>query len=487
MLEITSFLNDLIWSNVFIVLCLGTGLYFTLATKFVQIRYFWHMIRLLLQGSSSSKGVSSFQAFSVAISGRVGTGNIAGVATAIAYGGPGAVFWMWIIAFFGAGSAFTESVLAQIYKTEQNGQFRGGPAYYIEKGLGIRWYANLFAIVTVISVGLCLPGVQSNTIATAMDNAFAISPWISATFVICLLAMIIFGGIKRISLVAEMVVPLMAAAYLLVALLVTGMNIERIPEVLSLIVKSAFASDATFGGMIGSAIAWGVKRGIYSNEAGQGTGPHAAAAAEVSHPVKQGLVQAFSVYIDTLLICTATAFMILLTGSYNVIGEGGQMIVNHAGQLTPGPSYTQMAVDSAFTSTGSSFVAISLLFFAFTTLMAYYYIAETNIAYLTRKKSGTAWILMLRIGILVAVGYSATNSAAVAWSLGDMGVGMMAWLNLIAIILLRKPALKALKDYESQYSRGVNPGFHPEKLQINSAEIWTPPAHTEKPVDMQRF
>lgn len=470
--QIVTILNDIIWSNALIILCAGVGIYFSFVTRFLQVRYVREMIALLFDGSASQKGVSSFQAFSIAVSGRVGTGNIAGVATAIAMGGPGAVFWMWSIAFLGAASAFIEATLGQIYKTTKDGQYRGGPAFYIEKGLGIKWYAILFAVATILATALFLPGVQSNSIATSMKGAFDIPVEITGGGLVILLGLIIFGGVKRIGKVAEIVVPFMAAAYILMALTIIFLNISEVPAVFALIFKSAFALEPAFGGVFGMAIAWGVKRGIYSNEAGQGTAPHAAAAAEVSHPAKQGLVQAFSVYIDTLFICTATALMILFTGQYNVINPDGGYIVENIPGAAIGPEYTQLAVSAHFPSLGAGFIAVSLLFFAFTTLMAYYYIAETNLSYLNKKPGRHYLVWILRTLILVATFYGSIKTAEMAWGLGDIGVGLMAWINLIAIILLRKPAIKCFKDYEEQRKAGKDPVFSAKKLGIKNAEEW---------------
>ncbi|WP_307340530.1 alanine/glycine:cation symporter family protein [Caldalkalibacillus uzonensis] len=467
-----NWLNNIIWSPALIALCLGAGLFYSIATRFLQIRHFKDMVKLMFQGKSSDAGVSSFQALSIALSGRVGTGNIAGVATAIAFGGPGAVFWMWLIAFLGAGSAFVEATLGQVYKTKQDGQFRGGPAYYIEKGLKLKWYAILFAIVTVIATGILLPGVQANSIASSMKNAFGISTTITGLVLVAVLAIIIFGGVKRIARVAQVVVPFMALGYILVALIVVFANISQLPDVLALIFKSAFGAEAAFGGILGAAISWGVKRGIYSNEAGQGTAPHAAAAAEVSHPAKQGLVQAFSVYIDTWFVCSATAFMILITGMYNVTPEGQPAIVNNIGDVEPGPVFTQMAVESVLPGFGAPFVAIALLFFAFTTIMAYYYMAETNLAYINRKVKRVWSEYALKIALLAVVFYGSVRTATLAWDLGDIGVGSMAWLNIIAILLLTKPALKVLKDYEKQKREGKDPVFDPAKVGINDADFW---------------
>ncbi|WP_078549391.1 alanine/glycine:cation symporter family protein [Litchfieldia alkalitelluris] len=465
-------INGFIWSPALIYLCLAVGLYFTIATKFLQVRHMKGIGKLMFQRSSSDAGISSFQALTMALSGRVGTGNIAGVATAIAAGGPGAVFWMWLIAFLGAGSAFIEAALGQVYKVKKDGQFRGGPAFYIEKGLKIKWYAVLFAVVTVIATGALLPGVQANSIATSVDTAFGIPKWVTGAVIVVFLAIIILGGVKRIARVAEFVVPFMAIGYILVALIIIALNIGQLPEVISLIFKSAFGVDAAFGGIIGAAITWGVKRGIYSNEAGQGTAPHAAAAADVSHPAKQGIVQAFSVYIDTLFICSATAFMILITGMYNVHPEGEEAIYTNLADMKPGPGYTQSAVESVLPGFGAPFVAIALLFFAFTTIMAYYYMAETNLAYINRKSRRLWTEYLLKFVLLGMVFYGSVKEAAVAWGLGDIGVGSMAWLNIIAIVLLTKPALKILRDYESQLKDGKDPVFNPVKVGITDADYW---------------
>lgn len=470
--EFVNWLNGIIWSPALVYLCLGIGIIFSIATKFLQVRHIGDMGKLIFNRETSDAGISSFQALSVALAGRVGTGNIAGVATAIAFGGPGAVFWMWAIAFLGASSGFIEATLGQVYKVKKDGQFRGGPAYYIEKGLGIKWYAILFAAVTVLATGALLPGVQSNSLSSAVDTAFGISPWVSGGIVCIVLAIIIFGGIKRIAKTAEFVVPIMALGYIIVALLIVILNISKLPEVLGLIFSSAFAMNSAFGGILGAAISWGVKRGVYSNEAGQGTGPHAAAAAEVSHPAKQGLVQAFSVYVDTLLVCSATAFMILMTGMYNVTPDGQEPIVTTLGEMEPGPGYTQEAVESVLPGFGAPFVAIALIFFTFTTIMAYYYMAETNLAYINGKVRRIWTEYILKIVFIFMVFYGAVKTAGLAWTLGDIGVGSMAWLNIIAIILLAKPAIKVLKDYEAQKKEGKDPVFDPVKVGIKGADFW---------------
>lgn len=471
--KLVSTLNSVIWSPALVYLCLGAGLYFSVRTRFMQVRGFAEMIRLMFRGQSSASGVSSFQALAMSLSGRVGTGNIAGVATAIAFGGPGAVFWMWMVAFLGASTAYVESTLGQIYKErDPSGQYRGGPAYYIEKAMGQKWYAWIFAIVMVFASGLLLPGVQANSIAQGMNTAWGVPSWVSALVVALALGFIIFGGVRRIARFAEFVVPFMAVGYILMALYVMATNIGQVPVVFGLIVNSAFGMQAGFGAVLGLAVQWGVKRGIYSNEAGQGTGPHAAAAAEVSHPAKQGYVQAFSVYVDTLLVCSATAFLILSTGMYNVENPAGGFLYHALPGTEVGPSYTQAAVESVLPGWGAGFVAIALLFFAFTTIVAYYYMAETNIAYMNRTVHRPWLIHALRLAQMAAVAYGSVRSAQLAWGLGDIGVGLLAWLNIIAILILQRPALIALRDYEQQKKAGLDPVFDPAKLGIQHAQLW---------------
>lgn len=470
--KLVDLVNSYVWSAPLVLLCLGAGVWFSVRTRFLQLRLIPDMVRQLFRGQASRSGVSSFQGFAMALGGRVGTGNIAGVATAIAMGGPGALFWMWAIAFLGAGSAYIEAALAQVWKEKIGGVYRGGPSYYIDKGLGQRWYARLFAVVTVVSCGVLLPGIQANSIASAVQSAFpAVTPAISGLVIVALLGLIIFGGVKRIGRAAELLVPFMAVGYIFMALVIIVIDFRRVPGMLALIVSSAFGGHAVFGGIIGSAIAWGVKRGIYSNEAGQGTGPQAAAAAEVRHPAQQGLVQAFSVYVDTLLVCTATGFMILLTGMYNTAdGRGGFLVRNLPGS-DAGPAWTQMAIDTVFRGFGAGFVAIALFFFAFTTLMAYAFYTESNVAYLFRRRSN-AMIQVSRL-LLLAMSFSgAVRTANLAWGLGDIGVGLMAWLNVVAILLLTRPGLATLRDYEAQRRSGAPLRFDPEALGIAGADLW---------------
>ncbi len=487
MQEIVDWLNGIIWSNALIFLCLGAGLFFSILTRFVQVRLFKEMIRLLFASKESDRGISSFQALSVSLSGRVGTGNIAGVAAAIGFGGPGAVFWMWVVAFLGASTAYVESALGQIYKEDDDGQYRGGPAYYIEKAMGQKWYAWIFAITTIIATGLLLPGVQSNSIGNAAELAFGgetiinfFGDNISATkiatavIVVSVLGFIIFGGVKRIAHFTQIVVPFMAFGYIVMALGIIGFHISELPDIVALIFKDAFTPMAG----VGAAIGWGVKRGVYSNEAGQGTGPHAAAASEVQHPAQQGLVQAFSVYVDTLFVCSATAFMILITNQYyvtdlDVVVSGG--ILGSEIQANS-PAFTQYALESVMGGFGKTFVAVALFFFAFTTLLAYYYIAETNVAYIRRTIRFPGELVILKLALMTSVFYGTIRSADLAWALGDVGVGIMAWLNIVGILILflmGSPALKALKDYERQRKAGVSEyTFNPKELGIKNAGFW---------------
>lgn len=487
MQEIVSTINGYVWGNALIFLCLGAGLFFSILTRFVQVRHFKEMLRLLFDNKESDRGISSFQALAVSLSGRVGTGNIAGVAAAIGFGGPSAVFWMWVVAFLGAATAYIESTLGQIYKEEDEGQYRGGPAYYIEKAMGQKWYAWIFAIATIIAVGALLPGVQSNSIGNAAELAFggeftvnffgdtvSVTKLTAAAIVVSILGFIIFGGVKRIAHFTQIVVPFMAFGYVLIALGVIIYHIAELPGILELIMKDIFTPMAGFGAAIG----WGVKRGVYSNEAGQGTGPHAAAAAEVEHPAQQGLVQAFSVYVDTLFVCSATAFMILITNQYYVTDlsaeiSGGMLASDIAANS---PAFTQLALESVLGPAGKIFVAVALFFFAFTTLLAYYYIAETNVAYIRRTFRFPGELTVLKFVLMAAVFYGTIRSADLAWALGDIGVGIMAWLNIVGILILffmGSPAIKALRDYEEQKKAGVTRyTFDPEKLGIKNADFW---------------
>lgn len=470
--RIVEFINGIIWSNALIFALLGIGLYFTIRTRFIQVRYLKRMAQLLYQNKASKRGVSSFQAFVLDLSGRIGTGNIAGVGIAIAWGGPGAVFWMWLIAIIGAATAFAEATLGQLYKEIKDGEYRGGPAFYIQKGLGKHWYAKTFAITLMLANGLGSAGIQSNSIAAGIENAFHIPALWTGVFVALLAALIIFGGVKRISKTAEVVVPFMALGYILLAIVIIGMNFTQIPAVLELIFSSALGSNATFGGIIGSAVSWGVRRGMFSNEAGQGTAPHASAAAEVKHPVQQGLIQSFSVYIDTLLVCTITAFIILFSGMYNVQDTAGNLIAEYAPNVEAGVGFAQAGINHYFPGFGTPFIAITLFLFAFTSILAIYYRVETNLSFLYKNHMNKTALFALRLILLTGVIYGAYNGVGVAWKFGDIGVGLITWLNITALFLLRKPVMACLKDYEKQLKEGKIPAFNALKAGIKNAKFW---------------
>ena len=411
-----------------VVLLIVAGLYFSFRTRFVQVRRFKLMLKSLFSKKEGAQGISSFEAFCIALSGRVGTGNIVGVATAIAFGGPGAVFWMWVVAFFGASTAFVESTLAQIYKFPHHSGYRGGPFSFIEHGLGKKWLGITFAAITVLACGFFLTTVQSNGVSSAIKNAFPVAPLTSGIALAVILGLVIFGGVKRIARVASIVTPFMALGYILMSLVVIGFHIQDVPAVFASIVTNAFGINPICGGIIGSTIAMGVKRGIFSNEAGQGTGAIVSAATDVPHPAQQGLAQAFSVYVDTLLVCTATALMILCSGTYNILGS-----------------------DGVFKGFGSQFVSIAMVFFAFSTIMAYYFYAETSIIYLFRGREGKGEKVAIRIFqvlMLGAVVFGAVREADVVWQLGDIGVGLMAWFTVVSILILCPKAIKALKEFE---------------------------------------
>ncbi|NLZ19002.1 MAG: alanine:cation symporter family protein [Bacteroidales bacterium] len=463
--KIVSVLNEIIWSPVLVVLLVGAGLYFSIRTRFVQVRRFGLMIRSLFSAAEKSEdgkkhGISSFEAFCVALSGRVGTGNIVGVATAIALGGPGAIFWMWIIAFFGASTAFVESTLAQKYKFQHATGFRGGPASYIEKGLGLRWLSVLFSILVLVGYGMFLPTVQANGMAGALNNSFQLSPLAAGLGLATILGLVIIGGIKSIARVASVVTPFMALGYIVITLIVIARHIDAVPGVLRSIVTGAFGIQPVAGGILGSTIMMGVKRGIFSNEAGQGGGAIVSASAAVSHPAKQGLAQAFSVYVDTLLICTATALMILCSGTYNILdAKTGEMLVANVPQLSDNyVGFTQAAVDSVMTGFGGTFVSIALVFFVFTTVMAYYFYGESSIMQIFEGRPGKrklerVCIWVFRFVLLGTVVFGALREANVIWQLGDVGVGLTAWINVAVLLLLCPQAIKALREYESSVKK----------------------------------
>lgn len=474
-----NYLANLVWSDALVYLALGVGLYFTVMTRGVQFRYVGEMVRLLRDKQHSEAGVTSFQAFCMSLSGRIGVGNIAGVATAIAAGGPGAVLWMNIMALLGGASAFVESTLAQVYKERVDDQYRGGGPWYIERGLGLKGFALFVAAVVCLSYGVLVPGVQANTIASSFKEAFDIGAPVTAVMILAPLALIIFGGVKRIARVADYIVPFMSVAYIIMMLIILIVHIDAVPAMFALIVKSALGMDAVFGGIAGYAVSWGVRRAVFSNVAGAGEGTYSSAAAEVSHPAKQGLVQAFSVYVDTVFVCTATALMILATNMYNVMPPGAESaLVEHLPGVKAGAAFTQSAIATVFPSIGAGFVALAVFFFAFTCLMAYYYIAETTMVYIGEKMRVPVSGLALKIVFLAVVLFGSVQTADIMWGLGDIGFGSMCYLNFIVIVLLTKPACRVLADYERQKKAGIDPVFNPRDCGIEHADFWMKDHHS---------
>ncbi len=450
-MEVLNSVNDILWTYILVAVLLFAAVWFSIKTGFVQIRMFGEMLKLLCtsgkrenesadEHKSARHSISSFQAFAVSIASRVGTGNLAGVATAIAIGGPGAVFWMWVIALLGASTAFIESTLAQIYKVKGPNSFRGGPAYYIQKGMKCRWFAVLFAILITLTFGLAFNSVQSNTISTATYVSFGWNPVIVGIILTAATLIIIWGGIQRISKVSEVVVPIMAIFYIILTIYVIIIRFYNIPDVLRLIFSEAFTGDAALGGGFGSALIMGIKRGLFSNEAGEGSTPNAAATASISHPVKQGLIQALGVFTDTLLICSATAFIILCSGTYL---DG-----------TSGIELTQNALDSEVGTAGPVFVSIAIFFFAFTSIISNYYYGETNLQFI-RNSHTLIIIYRICVGAMVMVG--TLTSLEFVWGLADLFMGLMTLVNLTALAFLGKYAIMALNDYRAQLLRGYNP------------------------------
>ena len=453
-------INDVLWTYILIIMLLGCAVWFTIKTRFVQFRMLGEMLRLL--GESTSKGegkehhISSFQAFMVSLASRVGTGNLAGVATAITVGGPGAVFWMWLIALLGSSSAFIESTLAQLYKVHGKTSYIGGPAYYMKKGLKKPWMGILFAILIIFTFAFAFNTVQSNTICAAFEQAFQVDHTLMGIILTILTLMVIFGGIQRIAKVSSIIVPVMALGYILLALVIVGMNFTQIPAVFKLIVSSAFGWEQALGGGIGAALMQGIKRGLFSNEAGMGSAPNVAATADVTHPVKQGLIQALGVFSDTLVICTCTAFIILFSG----VPLGGEI---------NGVQLTQMALDTQIGSGGSTFVAIAILFFAFSSVIGNYYYGEANLRYITHNKL-IMTIFRLTTGAMVMFG--ALASLDLVWSLADVCMALMTICNLIAIVLLGKYAFRLLDDYCEQKRQGIkDPTFKKEKMKDIEQDI----------------
>lgn len=472
--ELITQINDAVWGYVLIAALVGCGVWFTIKTRFVQFRMVGEMIRLLTDSAVDTVGdqvknqgaegkrkhISSFQAFAVSVATRVGTGNLAGVASAIAIGGPGAVFWMWIIALIGSATAFVESTLAQLFKQKHKDSFIGGPAYYIQRGLHQRWMAVTFAVLITLQFGLSNNSVQANTICGAMNEAFGWNPaWVGAGLAAIGL-FIVFGGIQRIAHVSAVLVPVMAIGYVLVAIVVVVTNIELIPHVFKVIITDAFGIHQVTGGSVGAMIMIGVKRGLFSNEAGEGSAPNVAATAAVSHPVKQGLIQSLGVFTDTLLVCSCTAFIILISGLYQVPGLNGIAL-------------TQSALQSEVGAVGPIFVAIAIFMFAFSSIIGNYYYGEANIRFITSNGQVMTVYRICSAGVMVIFG--AVASFELVWNIIDFFMAFLTACNLIAIVLLGRYAFRLLDDYRQQKRAGIKePTFHRSQFPEleNELECW---------------
>ncbi|WP_169250891.1 alanine/glycine:cation symporter family protein [Brevibacterium sp. 'Marine'] len=462
-------------------LAIVMGLYFTIRTKVLQIRLFPQMLRELKgDGSTAPGGLTPFQALALTIGNRVGVGNIAGVATAVGWGGPGALFWMGVMAFCGGATAFIESTLAQIFKERIDSELKGGVPYYLYKVFQKRWLGMIAAVIALILYTLLAPGIQSNSIAVSVEYAFGIPGWVTGLVVTAVLGIIIWGGRERIVRVVNIIVPIMAVGYIGGAIIVLLVNVTELPAAIGLIISSAFGADQVFGGIVGAAISWGVRRALFSNVAGVGEGTYAAGAAEVSHPAKQGLVQTFSIYIDTLTVCMLTGLMMVVTGQYNVITEDGRELLVNLPGIEPGTNFTQAAVDTVATGFGSPFIAISVAMFAITTIVAFYFIADTNLSFIVGE-GDRVYIRILECALLAVCFISCVVDAGAVWAVGDMGYATLGVINFLALIALSGIALKTLKDFDAQRKQGLNPVFDPVKLGIKHANFWEE-AHAEAAV-----
>ena len=458
--DILTVCNDFLYSKFLIIVLIGAGIYFTVRSKFVQIRLLPEACRVVTEKSHTEGGMSSFQALMIATASRVGTGNIAGIATAIVAGGPGALFWMWIMCIIGGASAFVESTLAQVYKEKDGSIFKGGPAYYIQKALGQRWLGIVFAILLILTFAFGFNGLQAFNISSAFEYYVAnfsesYVPMIIGLILAIASALLFFGGSHKISVVSSVLVPVMAIIYIIISIVIFIVNIKVLPSAMSTVFEEAFDFESIFGGFAGSCMVMGIKRGLFSNEAGMGSAPNAAA--DVSHPAKQGLVQVLSVFIDTLLICSATAFIVLLTGKYEV---GGAL---------NGIPLVQQSIATVFGEFGIHIVTVCICMFAFTSLIGNYFYAEANIKFISENK---IFMFIFRILAVLMVFAGAQADLSLAWNMADVIMGGMATVNIFSILLLGGIAMKVLADYQQQKSQGLNPKFRAEKLGIKNTDCW---------------
>lgn len=462
--------NGLLWGSVLIWLLLGAGVVFTVLSRFIQIRHFFHTFGVMKRSFRREHGgISSFEAYTTSLAARVGTGNLAGVAVALELGGPGAVFWMWVTAMLGMATSFFESTLAQVFKLDNgDGTYRGGPAYYMQLGLGRRWMGVLFSVFLVMAYGLAFNGVQSNSMAAAMREAAGVAPAWTGLVTAAAAGLVIFGGIRRIARVAEIIVPFMALAYLGVALWLVASHADRLPGVLRLVLDGAFGLEQAGSGAMGYAVAQavmnGVKRGLFSNEAGTGSAPNAAATADVRHPASQGYVQMLGVFTDTMVICTCTASIILLSGEFE------------PGSGVTGMALTQSAMNALVGDWGSGFMAVALMFFAFTSIMANYYYGETSIRFI----HPAAWLVMVyRLAVLGVVVLGSGVDLPLIWATADLAMGLMTLVNVAALLMLCRVVLDVARDYNGQLALGVEPVFDPGRFPAIARKlapgVWVEP------------
>ena len=458
-------INTILWSYVLIALLILSGLFYTLRTGFAQGRLLGDMVALITGKLSSLRDgekkvagqVTGFQAFCIAVASHVGTGNLAGVAIAVVIGGPGALFWMWIIALLGGATSLIENTLAQTYKVKEGNGFRGGPSYYMEKALGQKTLGYIFSVIVIVTFAFVFNTVQANTIAQAFETSFNMSSTIAGIILAGLTALIIFGGLNRIANVVGFMVPIMAIGYVVVALYVLIVNIVHIPGLFMSIIEAAFGLKQAVGGAIGVAMLQGIKRGLYSNEAGMGSAPNAAATSNVSHPVKQGLLQAFGVFVDTILICSATGFIVLLYPEYNTIGEKGIKL-------------TQLALSHSVGNWGAGFITLCIFLFAFSSLVGNYYYGEANLEFLTKSKTS---MLIFRILTVACVYLGSVASLGLVWDIADVSMGIMALMNIIVIAILSPKAVAIINDYIKQRKEGKNPVFRAKDIPgLENTECW---------------
>ena len=475
MSEILNTLNNYVWGMGLVLMVLLTGLYYSFKMKFPQFRRFKLLVKSSSKGGDTEKGLNQLQSFIFTAARTVGVGNIAGMATGIHFGGPGAIFWLWVLALVGSPIAMIEGIMSQAYKKEVRGEYRGGPAYYMEKGFKNKKvghvFAKFYAVVGVFAVTLLMPGVQTYNIVKGINLAFNFNVVIVGLIFSIVFALIIIGGLRRIGNVAQRVSPFMAIAYFIMSLIVIFFNITKLPATLALIIKSAFGKDAIFGAMVGQAVIWGIKRGVFANEVGVGSSAITSASADVDHPVTQGMIGGLSVFMGTFFICTTSALMMIITDSYNTVDKLGNFVVENLPGVEYGNAYVIDAINSCLPGIGEAFIAISVLCFSSVALLAYYLYAESDLIFLVGDREKP--ILILKIVFVISIFLGCLNDVDTVWTMGDMAHGLMAWINVFTLIFIGNQAVKIFKDYEEQEKLNIKPVFDPDKLGIHEAsDVW---------------